>query len=271
MAERRRVLLTGAAGRLGSVLAPGLADRYDLRLTDVDNEELRALSAYGATIPADLTDLDAAKALCSGMDTVVHLAATADPSAAWDVLLPANIVTTYNVMVAAVNASCRRVVYASSIHAVSGYPPDVQVKTAEPVNPGNLYGVTKCFGEALGRYLAEQEGVSVIAIRIGAAQPLNLLRAAGCAPLLDVFLSDRDLAQLVERCIEASGVRWAIAHGLSDNRFKRLDLTDTRALLDYQPGDDAAELTPVVPEELLERPPHSTSDPAQQSGLRGDV
>src|SRR3712207_7646535 len=76
----------------------------------------------------------------------------------------------YHTFVAAKAAGCRRVIYASSIHAVSGYPSDVQVKTSEPVNPGDLYGVTKCFGEALGRYMAEKEGLSVIALRIGAFQ-----------------------------------------------------------------------------------------------------
>src|SRR3712207_8094922 len=77
----------------------------------------------------------------------------------------------YHTFVAAKVAGCRRVIYASSIHAVSGYAADVRVKTSEPVNPGDLYGVTKCFGEALARYMAEKEGVSAICLRIGAFQP----------------------------------------------------------------------------------------------------
>lgn len=267
----RRVLITGAAGRLGSVLSRGLADRYELRLTDLADADLDQLSAYGKTIEADLTDLDAVKALCASTDTVVHMAATADPAATWSTLLPANIVATYNVMTAAVHARCRRVVYASSIHAVSGSAPDVQVKTSEPVNPGDLYGVTKCFGEALGRYVAEQEGLSVIAVRIGAAQPAALLRDGENVPLLDAFLSDTDLLQLVELCIRAEGIRWALVHGVSDNRFKRLDLSDTRELLGYQPRDDAAELNELVPDRLLERPRHNTSAPEQASGLREDA
>lgn len=267
----RSVLITGAAGRLGSVLSRGLADRYELRLTDLPDAGLAELSPYGATFEADLTDLDAAKDLCTGIDTVVHLAATPDPAATWTTLLPANIVATYNVMTAAVHARCRRVVYASSIHAVSGYPPDVQVKTTESVNPGDLYGVTKCFGEALGRYVAEQEGVSVIAVRIGAAQPAALMRDESYAWLLDTFLSDTDLLQLIDLCINTGDVRWAIVHGLSDNRFKRLDLSDTRMLLGYQPRDDAAELNELVPDPLLARPPHNAGDPAQPSGFREDA
>lgn len=174
-------------------------------------------------------------------------------------------------MTAAVAAGCRRVVYASSIHAVTGYAPDVQVKTSEPVNPGDLYGVTKCFGEALGRYVAEQEGLSVIAVRIGAAQPQDAARSAKSVPLLDAFVSERDLQQLLERCIELPAVRFAIVHGLSDNRFKRLDLSDTRALTGYRPVDDAAALNEAVPEELLGRSSHDASSAQQESGLRDDL
>ena len=124
----------------------------------------------------DLNDLEGLKTLFAGADTVVHLAGQAGPSTAWSALLEANITGTYHAFVAAKAAGCRRVIYASSIHAVSGYPADIQVKTNEPVNPGDLYGVSKCFGEALARYMAEQEGVSAIAIRIGAFQPIEAAR-----------------------------------------------------------------------------------------------
>jgi hypothetical protein len=141
-------------------------------------------------------------------------------------------------------AGVRRVIYASSIHAVSGYPPDVQVKTGEPVNPGDLYGVSKCFGEALGRYFAEQEGMSVIALRIGAFQPLNTAAEPGSANLLDAFVSRRDLNQLIVRCVDDETLRFAIFHGLSNNRYKRLDLSDTCALVGYEPRDDLATENP---------------------------
>ena len=94
------------------------------------------------------------------------------PQTLWSrAVLQNNVVGTYHLFAAAKAAGCRRVVYASSIHAVSGHPPDAQVGPDDPVNPGDLYGVSKCFGEALARYMAEQEGLSAIAVRIGAAQP----------------------------------------------------------------------------------------------------
>lgn len=267
----RRVLVTGATGRLGSYFAQHASCRYELRLTDLPGSDWASVAEHGEVVEADLTDLDAAHRLCAGMDTVVHLAADPDPSATWFSLLPANIVATYNTMTAAVAAGCRRVVYASSIHAVSGYAPDVQVKTSEPVNPGDLYGVTKCFGEALGRYVAEQEGVSVVAVRIGSAQPQDAASPAQNLSLLDAFVSQQDLQQLLERCIELPHARFAIVHGVSDNRFKRLDLSDTRALTGYRPVHDAAALNEAVPDELLERPPHNASSSQQSSGLREDL
>src|SRR5690606_27544898 len=145
---------------------------------------------------------------------------------------------TYNVFVAAKAAGCRRVVFASSIHAVSGYPADFQPRADDAINPGDLYGVSKCFGEAMGRYMAEQQDLSTIVVRIGAVQPPENIAVPDRLGFADAWVSPRDLRQLLERCIAAEGIRFAIVHGFSDNRFKRLDLRDTRRLLGYRPRDD---------------------------------
>lgn len=267
---KRSVLVTGAAGNIGSFFAEQTHERFELRLTDVDDERLRAVGRFGETHAADIGDIGAIKALCDGLDTVVHLAATPDPGAPWSQLLELNIVGTYNVLVAARAAGCRRVVFASSIHAVTGYPPQRQVRTDDPVRPGDLYGVTKCFGEALGCYLADQEGLSVIAVRIGAFQPLDTARDPSNAAMLDMFASQRDLAQLLERCVTVEGVGFAIVHGLSANRFNRLDLTDTIALTGYEPRDDFAAVSPAVGDEALQVRQADQSD-GMPSGIREDV
>ena len=246
-ARRRRVLVTGAAGNIGSYFAEHVHDRYELRLMVQQMDgDASSLHAYGEVVAGDLGDLDRMKELCQGIDTVVHLAADASPSATWQSLLQANIIGTYHAFVAAKASGCRRVIYASSIHAVSGYPSDVQVKTNEPVNPGDLYGVSKCFGEALGRYMAEQEGLSVIALRIGAFQPLEAAREEGAVEMLDAFVSRRDLTKLIERCIDVENLQFAIFHGLSNNRFKRLDISDARMLVGYEPQDDPAAENPAL-------------------------
>ncbi len=236
----RRVLITGAAGRIGRDLAARLADRFDLRLavrwTDVDVDALRSL---GQVTECELADLEGLKAACRGVDSVVHLAGNPDGGAAWADLLADNVVGTYHAFAAAKAEGVRRFVYASSIHAVSGYPADHQVHAGEPVNPGDLYGVTKCFGEALGRYMAEQEGLEVVCLRIGAYQPPEAVAGPGGMLFADDWVSPRDLAQLVVRSIEAEPLRFAIFHGLSGNRFNRLDVTDARDRLGYAPEDDA--------------------------------
>jgi UDP-glucose 4-epimerase len=235
-------------------------------------EDAGKIAAFGEVMQGDLGDLEKLKELCAGMDSVVHLAGDASPSAPWNSVLNNNIIGTYNLFVAAKAAGCRRVVYASSIHAVSGYPVDVQVKTNEPVNPGDLYGVSKCFGEAMGRYMAEQENLSVIAIRIGSFQPAEAARQEKSISMMDAWVSQRDLTQLIQKCIEAENIRFAIFHGLSDNSFKRLDISDARELVGYKPQDDLTHENPRLKNLKLEDaiPAHAQED-GGKSGIREEL
>jgi len=272
-AAKRAVLITGASGNIGSYFAENCGERYRLRLMVREPGDGAEIAKHGEIVTGDVTDLEQLKQLCNGVDTVLHLAATASPSSTWDEILPANIVGTYNVLVAAKAAGCRRVIYASSIHAVSGYPADVQVKTSDPINPGDLYGVSKCFGEALSRYFAEKESLSVIALRIGAFQPLETAQQEENIGLLDAFVSPRDLTQLITKCIDAEHLQFAVFNGLSNNRFKRLDISDARELVGYEPQDDFAEEHPQLePTELAEDiRAHSKADSSQKSGIREDL
>jgi nucleoside-diphosphate-sugar epimerase len=272
-ARRRKVFVTGAAGNIGSYFAEHSHQRYDLRLMVRGKDDPTSLKEFGEIVVAELSNLERLKELCRGVDTVVHLAADASPNATWDSVRDANITGTYHVFVAAKSAGCRRVIYASSIHAVSGYPADVQVKTSEPVNPGDLYGVSKCFGEALARYMAEQEGVSTICLRIGAFQPDESAKSEKGVAMMDAWVSRRDLNQLIEKSIDAENIRFAILHGLSDNRFKRLDISDARELVGYQPQDDLTDVNPKLKGLKLSETvqSHNVTDAGQQSGLREDI
>lgn len=271
---RRKVLVTGAAGNIGSYFAEHSSKLYDLRLMvhdkDKDDDKLKK---FGQVVTGDICNLERMKEVCQGIDTVVHLAGDPSPSATWDSLRDANITGTYHTFVAAKACNCRRVIYASSIHAVSGYPSDVQVKTSEPVNPGDLYGVSKCFGEALARYMAEKEGLSAICLRIGAFQPLEAAKKADGMSMLDAFVSQRDLNQLIERCIDVENLKFAVLHGLSDNRFKRLDISDARELVGYQPQDDLTAINVRLKDLHLADSVHShnLTDDSQQSGLRKEL
>jgi nucleoside-diphosphate-sugar epimerase len=237
LGTRIKVLLTGAAGRIGSFLTEHLAGRYDFVLAD-----LRApTETHGFPfVQADIADLEAMRALSQGIDTVVHLAADPSTRATWESLLPRNIIGVQHVFQAAQEAGCRRVVFASSVNAVSGYSREIQVRTSMPVRPPNLYGATKAWGEALACYYADQLGLSAICLRFGWVVSRDSEQLKLHQRMLDIALTYEDLTRLVRASIDASNdVRFGIFHGVSNNRWKRLDISDARAVLGYAPEDDA--------------------------------
>lgn len=245
MSTQRTVLITGAAGRIGSFLTRQLHGRYDFTLTDIRQPD--ETLEYPFT-PADIADLDAMRRVCSGVDTVVHLAADPGTEAPWESLLPRNIVGVYNIFQAAHEAGCRRVVFASSVNAVSGYPPEVQVHTNMPVRPPNLYGATKVWGEAVARFYADQRGLSAICLRFGWVARRDSLNLSQDPVDLAIGLTLEDLARLIVASIEApDDVRFGVFHGLSNNRWNRLDISDARAVLGYEPQDDAFVLAGLLP------------------------
>ncbi|MBX3050274.1 MAG: NAD(P)-dependent oxidoreductase [Caldilineaceae bacterium] len=234
----RKVLVTGAAGRIGSAFRAYAADRYDLRLADRRMEGLTA-PPVGEVVPLEIADLDACRAVCQGVDAVLHLAADPSPrSDFYESFLDNNVKGVYNIFEAAREAGCRRVVYASSVHAIEGYPLDEQARTDGAVRPSNMYGACKVFGEATAHVYALNHGLSSIAVRIGSFEH-NQAQFGVNSRNLSTFVSARDLCQLFVRCIEAENVQFAIVHGVSDNRFKRMDLSTTRQTVGYQPQDDA--------------------------------
>jgi uronate dehydrogenase len=238
---KRKVMVTGAGGRIGRAFLDYVGDRYDLRLVDRNAERLAAFGAY-ETLVADMSDLASCQAACAGVDTVLHLAADPSPRAGfYESLLDNNIKAVYNIFRAAKDQGCRRVVYASSIQVMEGYPLDVQAKPDTPIKPMNMYAVGKAFGEATAHYFAYAEGLSSIAVRVGAFEG-NREWEDGVQPdgrTLSAFVGKRDLSHLFERCIEVEDLQFAILQAVSDNRFKRLDISSTRALVGYRPLEDA--------------------------------
>ena len=256
-----RVLVTGAEGTIGTAVRRELGDRY----------ELVSLTRGPEDFPshvADIAELEAIEPAFAGCDAVVHLAASASVDSSWDDVLPNNLVGTYNVFEAARRQGVERVVYASSNHAVGMYEvdgapelyrlddPRVYDHTVE-VRPDSLYGVSKAYGEALGRMYADRYGMRVFCLRIGWVSadddPASPSLFAGSDPLLDLtheerrqrgralWLSQRDCAQLIACCLDAPDVRWALVYGISDNPRQFFDLAHARELLGYEPRDRAPE------------------------------
>lgn len=240
MCSDRKILLTGASGRIGSTFFRATHKRFVFRLTDLPNKLVQAAEPH-EVILGELGDIETCKHLCDGVDTVVHLAGVPDPDATFEAVLEHNIKVTHNIFEAARLQGCKRVVVASSAQVIEAYPVDVQVDQTTPVRPKNFYGVSKCFVESLASYYATERGLSAIAVRIGAfefPENHNLTTARD----LSAFLSPRDACHLLTRCIETENVQYFVAHGISNNRFKRLDLTETRRVLGYAPKDDAFQL-----------------------------
>lgn len=236
----RKLLLTGAAGTLGSFFRKTYPERYDFRLTDIKRPDDVDDDTF---TQADLSDFDAIRPLFDGIDTVVHLGADPSMEAPWESLLPNNVIGLYNVFESARQAGCGRVIFASSINAVLGYPDDYQVRTDEMVHPINLYGATKCWGEAVARYYATTHGLSGLCLRFGAAQPRDSSWIDLENEWIDSILTHDDCARLIASAVDADdSLDFGIFHGVSDNRFKRMDISDTKSILGYDPQDDAFKL-----------------------------
>lgn len=230
----RHVLMTGAAGRVGTFLREHWRGRYRLRLADV-----RPVEDAGddETIELDITDLDAFTRACEGIDTVLHLAADPSPKADfYESLLQRNIIGGYNGFEAARLAGCRRIVFASSINAVLGYGKTDRDTTWEaPLYPQNVYGATKCWGEALGRVYDDQHGLSCLCVRL--ASP-SFDPAAAERDKPENRISEHDAAALFGACIDAvDDVGFAIVHGVSDHvrGWFRVSSSDER--IAYTPAE----------------------------------
>ena len=236
---KRRILITGSTGGVGTVLTQRLKDEYDITGHDITGDA----SADPVVLGADLVDYDAVRATMDGIDTVVHLAGAASPESSWEATLDANIIGTRNVLEAARDAGVRRVVFASSNHAMGMYDRYEQwpVYPDTPPRPDSFYGVSKVFGETLGRYYHDEYGLSFIALRIG--------WVSGDPTLVDVdvlhamWLSEDDTAQVVRCAIEAQ-VEFGIYYAISDNQNRRWSMTNTNLDLGYRPRDSWADHAP---------------------------
>lgn len=226
-----RVALTGAGGRIGRAIVDLLPPQWDVQATDLTADE-----CVGTL---DIRDLDACRRAFAEVDAVVHLAAIPAPDASWQLLLPNNVIGAYNVAQAAADCGVRRLVLASSLHSVSAAPYGTQSRSNDQPRPGNLYGATKAWAEALGAWIAATTTTSVVALRIGYFAERRP-DVAGLPPWeVTAWLSPRDAAELVRAAVETEFTGFLVANGISANRYRAADLEATMRQLDYRPVDDA--------------------------------
>lgn len=201
-------------------------------------------------VQADLTDLDAMVDLLKGADMVVHFGAIGD-EAPFETLLGPNFVGAYNIWEAAHRNGLRRVVYASSIHAVGMHKKTDFIGIDAPHKPDTFYGLAKCFAEDLASMYWDKRGLESVCMRILSCALVSNPRAVG------TWLSYDDLIQLVQRSIDTPITGFSVVYGVSDNDRAPVDNSKAHHL-GYQPKDNAEKFAEAI---YAESDPLDPQDP----------
>ncbi len=230
-----QILITGGAGHIASIYRAYVGDRHHLRLLDV-HPVIDPGPHEG--IVGQLADMATVQAACQGIEAVIHLGADPNVTAPFhESLVANNYIATHNVFAAAQAAGCPRVIFASSNQTTAALPPDRTNITEDESCPSSFYAVSKCYGEALGRYYAAMHGMRVICLRFGWVAPtVETMRATPVAWWPTAYLGPRDLCQILDLAL-TTDVSFGIFNAVSDNANGRLDLSRSRAGLGFQPQE----------------------------------
>jgi uronate dehydrogenase len=241
------VLITGAGGLIGQILRRGLAGEYEFR--GIDSRRSPGIRR------ADMTKPKSIAREFEGVDTVVDLAGISQLTTPWREVWKNNIAATVNAFEAARRAGVRRVVFASSNHVTGLYERDQPyarivageldsldrneiplIRTTDPIRPDSPYALGKAFGEAAGRYYADEFGLSVFCLRIGTVNAED--RPTGSRHFA-TLLTHADLIRLVRRALEAPPeLRFGVYYGVSANTWRFWDVANAREI-GWIPEDDA--------------------------------
>lgn len=248
----KKLVLTGAAGRLGSYLREPLTKLADELVSTDIVDDLGELYPDERYVRADLAKGGEIHALLEGADMVVHFGAIGD-EAPFETILGPNIIGAYNVWEAAYRQGVRRVVYASSIHAVGMHPKTDCIGVDAPHRPDTYYGLAKCFAENLGRLYWEKRQLEAVCLRILSCAKVTNTRALGS------WLSYDDLIHLVTRAIDTPITGFAVVYGVSNNDRAPVDNSGA-SFLGYRPKDNAEQFAQAI---LAEADPADPTDPGQ--------
>jgi len=246
-----RILLTGAAGRLGTVLRPFIASRWTLRSGDL--RPLTDLHPNEEAVQFDLRDWNSVSAAMDGCDCVLHFGGI-PMEADFGAIQGINITGTYNIFESARLAGVTRVIFASTHHVVGYARIAEQLDASAPVRPDGLYGVSKVFGEALGRFYWDRFGIEVASMRIGMVVPEAYDRRS-----LGLWLSPADLCRLVLACLKVPKLGFAVLFGQSANDRAWLS-NELAAHVGYVPEDNAEQFAASMPDITTSA---DASDPGQ--------
>ncbi len=234
----KRIVLTGAAGRLGSYLREPLSKLAGELVSSDISDDIGTLYPNERYVKADLAEMDDIMTLLKGADMVVHFGAYVDEGP-FEKLLGPNFIGAYNIWEAAYKNGLKRVVYASSIHAVGMYPKNEFIGTDVPHRPDTFYGLAKCFAEDLGSLYWDKRGLESVHMRILSCAQVTNPRAVGS------WLSYDDLVQLVEKSVTTPVTGFSIVYGVSNNDRAPVDNSNA-SHLGYRPKDNAEQFAKEI-------------------------
>ncbi|HYL18768.1 MAG TPA: NAD(P)-dependent oxidoreductase [Burkholderiales bacterium] len=251
----KTLLITGAAGDVGTHLRRELAGQYALRLSDI--KPIKKLAAGEKSMPGDVARLTDMLHVTKGVDAIMHLGGFA-VEGPWSEILRANIVGCYNLFEAAHRNGVKRVLFATSNHAMGFYRRDQKIDHRMYPKPDSRYGLSKVFGEQLGSLYSDKYGMEVFCIRIGNVNPAPVDKRR-----LSLWLSPRDLAQLVRIGVDHPDIRFEIVYGVSGNKRSWYDNSNAERL-GYKPQDDSESYAADVLSK--EKPPADALSELYQGG-----
>jgi uronate dehydrogenase len=247
-----KILVTGAAGGIGTRMRKLLPAVYkDIRWSDIRKPD--DLAANEEFMAADLADHGAVEKIVAGVEGIVHFGGFS-VEGPWDAIHQANIIGCYNLFEAAYRAGVKRVVFASSNHAVGFYPRDKRIGVDVTTRPDSRYGVSKAFGEALGALYADKHGLRVTCLRIGnfGDAPLDKRRLA-------IWLKPEDMVQLIRIGLEHRDIHFEIFYGVSDNADSWWDNSNARRF-GYKPQGKAEQFRDQAMAAQAKLPPDPLGD-----------
>ncbi|MCF7890721.1 NAD(P)-dependent oxidoreductase [Candidatus Bipolaricaulota bacterium] len=272
---KKKVLVTGGYGKVGTAILENLADKPDYDFTCFDRSERPSYlnAEQFNTVSGDVTNIKAVRSAMESKDVAIHLAAYPAVSTPWSKVLNNNMIGTYNTLQAAAEQEVEKFIYASSNHVVGMYErdraPDIYYPGSDfkldhraKIRPDSYYGVAKSFGESLGRYYSDTMGIKFYALRICSAREPKYDHPYGdaekglaegkwsrgddeyreqVARMKCMWFSRRDLAQMVGLCLRDEDVEYDIFYGVSNNDRRWHDIQHAREVLGYDPEDNAEE------------------------------
>ena len=247
----QQLLITGAAGRLGSLARSRLKGLFKVLVLN----DIVALSpaAQGEEIRScDLAEFSAVRMLVRGCDGILHLGALSGEGS-FDEILRSNIVGLYNVYEAARREGVSRILYASSNHVNGFHDRETRLDARSPHRPDSLYGASKCFGEAIARLYYDKFGVESAVVRLGSCFPEPTDHR-----MLATWLSPDDFLALVERVFRAPRLGCPVIYGVSANDERWWDNSDVE-YLGWRPRDNAERFRAKLDLHMRQPPAH---DPA---------